>query len=148
MVDALGLLILLLLGQPGEACLSHVEVGTTLRVLATDKTRNLLFSICEYELVSEPTWDPGRGIHPPLSLARAIDLSRGSLPQYLEDPSSWDVSEVTVRSLGQQRWAYLVTWKGVDSSIKLPVLFSGRVVKGVPSSDALDRSCKQATPSD
>jgi hypothetical protein len=95
--------------------------------------RVISYHISAEQLAKTPKWsDPSHG-KPPLSLGRAVDVSKQELPRYVPEVSNWDLRSIALTRFAEvDRWYYLVTWQasglGVDHQLSIPVLMNGASV--------------------
>jgi hypothetical protein len=80
-------------------------------------------------LKQTPSWTNRDTQPPPLSVDKAIAISRQEVPKYFTNAVDWAVREITVETLGQQdKWYYLVGWLPPEANgdrLEIPVLMSG-----------------------
>lgn len=137
------LILVLALSQTEVSALEELaaKTETTMHALAISKERGLQFTVCDGEFDREPQWSNPDAVLPPLSTTSAIRKARHALASYVDDASEWRLVRVTAKHIRDQRWTYVVSFFLHGETLEIPVLFSGRVVKGETYKALLAREC-------
>ena len=131
-IAALTLIMMPLLHAPARGAVEEPASAEATGAASTWSygNRDISYHISAEQLARTPKWsDPSRG-KPPLSLGRAVDVSKQELPRYVPEVSDWDLQSITLHRFAEvDRWYYLVTWQagglGTDHQLSIPVLMNG-----------------------
>lgn len=114
---------------PHGGC-TYIEPGFSSR--ETDLVvlgKPLKWTLSTEMLKRTPPWTNQESSSPPISLDRAIAISKQEVPKYFTNAADWAVREITVETLGQHdKWYYVVGWLPPEANgdaLEIPVLMSG-----------------------
>jgi hypothetical protein len=93
-------------------------------------------------LKQTPSWTNREACPPPLSVDKAIAISKQEVPKYFTNTADWVVREITVETLGRNdKWYYVVDWLPPDATgdgLEIPVLMSGFAVSLAENKNGLE----------
>jgi hypothetical protein len=97
------------------------------------------FEVQSYKLKAAPMWENPEIADPPLSRAKAIEISRSQLSNYCPEVDIWILSEIHLFSLNQGYWFWVIEWdpkgKKLGDGLSIPVLMSGEPIAGTVDDD-------------
>jgi hypothetical protein len=95
------------------------------------------FKIAVTDVRHTPVWYPNMP-NPPLSPLRAIEIARRQLEQLVLDLAAWKVFEINLKTFGDNRWVYIVSFQGWYQTegaghqatyLGIPVLMNGALLE-------------------
>lgn len=97
------------------------------------------FEVQGSKLKTAPLWKDPEISEPPLSRAKAVQISRSQLSQYYPEVKSWSLSEISLFSLEKGYWFWVIEWvherKKLGDGLSIPVLMSGEAIVGTLDKD-------------
>ena len=101
--------------------------------------RKFTFKVTAAELQKLPSWNPATE-DVPLSVRRAVEAARISLPRFLSTPEKWTLGDINLSPMTKDKWIYEIYFNcdtedcgrpGSDWSFMIYVKMDGSIVEPV-----------------
>ena len=140
-ISILGLALIVLLAPVGEATAEQkgAEGNTVTRRFLRPCTfgvllegRTFVLTPTRQEIDGSPSWSPGEGGEPPVSVGQASRVATAEFVRHFKSAEDWILASIMLAPSCEGRWVWAVNWqpkdRGLLANVTVPVLMSGAVV--------------------
>jgi len=123
-------------GDLHESDLTVPQITESSTTYCTIGGQSFEFSLSDSDLADSPRWANPKSEPPPMSIARAIQVSEPEVKRYVSGAGDWRLVGVELHTLGVAgKWYYVVSWRPSDpqyigDNLPIPVLMNGTAVRG------------------
>lgn len=68
------------------------------------------------DFTETPSWN-GEDGEPPLSMSRAVAISRANLPRFVTSAENFKMQHIMLKQTGNDKWAYMISFNCMSSDV-------------------------------